>query len=128
MTMDYRLKYNGGAMPEPVSNPDYSTYGQAISGAGMAATPFLPIAGFGLQAVGMGLGAYGAYKQSKQAERDYAAAMENYRQEQERQKRMDAEQLKQNAFQNNLASGQYATNQIKDVVDPYVQYARAMGR
>jgi len=107
---------------------DYSTYGQAISGAGAMATPLIPIAGLGLQAVGMGLGAYGAYKQSQQAEKDYAAAMQNFQQEQARQKRMDEEQLKQNAFQNSLASGQYATNQIKDVVDPYVQYARSLGR
>lgn len=124
-------------MGQPINkyNPDaarqaeiYSTYGNALGGTAAAVSPFIPIAGLGLQAVGMGLGAYGALKQSRQANRDYALAMEQFRQEQERQRRMDAQQQQQQSFQNNLASGQYATNQIKDVADPYIQYARAMGR
>ena len=124
--MNYGLNYKGGAMPQPVD--DYSTYGNALATGGAGVTPFLPVAGLGLQAVGMGLSAYGSYKQSQQAEKDYALAMENFRQEQERQRKQDAQQMQQQQFQNNIASGQYATNQIKDVTDPYTAYARAMGR
>lgn len=107
---------------------DYSTYGNAISTAGAVTTPFMPIAGLGLQAVGMGLNAYGNLKQSRQADRDYEEALIRFREEQARQQKLDFQEKQQRDFQNSIAGGQYATSQIKDIQDPYLAYARSLGR
>ena len=80
-----------------------------------------------LQAAGIASSAYGSYLQSQQADRQYQLSLQAWQQEQERQKRLDAQSLQQQGVQNGLAAGSYATSQVKDAGSSYLDYARRLG-
>lgn len=113
------------------NNPDAARLAEIANGAGAGAlsgSSFGPIAALAGGVIGGASSAYGSYLQSQQADQQYQLALDAWQQEQERQKRMDAQNQQQQAFQNSVTTGQYATAQAKDIQDPYIQYARALGR
>lgn len=89
--------------------------------------PWLQNAGAAAGLAGTAVGAYGQHLQAQQAQKQYELALQAWRQDQERQKRMDAQAEQQRAIGNSLNAGQYATNQINDIEDPYIAYARSLG-
>lgn len=89
--------------------------------------PWLQNAGAAAGLAGTAVSAYGQYQQSQQARKQYEMALQAWREDQERQKRMDAQAQQQQGFQNALTSGQYATGQINDIQDPYLAYSRMLG-
>jgi hypothetical protein len=89
--------------------------------------PWLQNAGAAAGIAGTGLSAYGNLVASRQAQGQYEMALAAWREEQERQKRMDAQAEQQRQINNTLNAGQYATGQINDTEDPYIAYARQLG-
>jgi len=89
--------------------------------------PWLQNAGAASGLVGTVVGAYGQYQQAQQAQKQYELALQAWREEQARQKRMDAQNEQQRQINNTLNAGQYATSQINDTEDPYILYARQLG-
>jgi len=65
--------------------------------------------------------------QSQQADQDYQFALQQWKTEQARQTRMDAQNTAQTQTQNGLAAGQYANSLSGNIEDPYIKYARALG-
>lgn len=80
-----------------------------------------------LQGAGLLSSAYGTYLQSQQADRDYELALQKWKEDQQRQNRMDAAAAAQLQTQNGLAAGQYSRSLSGDIEDPYIKYARALG-
>lgn len=87
----------------------------------------LPLLAPALQIAGIGTSAYGNYLASQQADRQYEQSIRAWHDEQERQKRMDSQNLQQQGVQNGLAAGNYASNQVHDSGADYLAYSRALG-
>lgn len=100
MSMDYYLKYKGGAMPAPVN------VGGGVQNLGMGAqaaagaTAALPWVSAGLSAAGLLSSLYGGYKQQQSEKRNYRAQMAEFQrqkamEEEDRRRQMEADSLSQ---------------------------------
>lgn len=84
------------------------------------ASPISSIAGIGLQA-------YGSYKQNEALEKQYELQKEQFNAEQDRLLRQEEEQRRQRELQNALGYGDYATGQANDAMSSYGSYASRIG-
>jgi len=126
---DYRNGFGGGGSPSayPAPAPSLSPSRAPAMPSPDAAIPWLQNASAGANILGTAISAYGQLQQAKQAEKNFEAAMQAWRQEQERQQRIDAEESRVRALNGSLAAGQYAMAHADDIEDPYVAYARSLG-
>jgi hypothetical protein len=81
----------------------------------------------GAEILGTAVSAYGAYQQAQQARKQYQMALQAWQQEQARQGRMDANTEQQQGLNNAMSVGNYAQGMSRDIEDPYIAYARALG-
>lgn len=108
----------------PYYRPDYARKNPMIS---PSSPGFLDYTGLGLGAAGTLAGAYGAYEQSQQAQKQYELMVKAWQAEQDRQARMDEDNRAQQQFTNALASAQYGQAVKRNDADDYAKYARAYG-
>jgi hypothetical protein len=99
----------------------YSQYGDAMTQAGTASgNPYIA-------AAGIATSAYGDYAQGQESEKQYEKAMAAWRDEKDRQARMDEESRRQVFFQNMVGTGNYASQQQREAANPYFAYASGLG-
>lgn len=87
----------------------------------------LDYASFGLNVLGTGLGAIGAFNQSDSAEKQYELAVRAFEADQERQRREAEERRQQQLYNNIMTGGGYAQGMVKNAQDAYGSYARRAG-
>lgn len=80
-----------------------------------------------LAAAGIGLQAYGSYKQNDTAQQQYELAVQAWQAEQERQRREERDQQQQQLLNNVMAGGNYAQGMVKNAQSAYGTYARQVG-
>ena len=121
---DYNQGFGGyGSQPQPYSNyqPKQSNSFLDIAKTALPfASPVTSIAGIGLEA-------YGAYKQNEQLEKQYELQKEAFAAEQERIQRKEEEDARQRQLQNALTYGGYAQGAEDQVLDTYGSYASRVG-
>ncbi len=89
--------------------------------------PYVAGVGAATGIIGTGLQAYGSYKQSQEAQRQYELMVKAWQAEQERQARLDADNRTQQAFTDALTSANYGQGVEKDAGDAYGTYAKQYG-
>jgi hypothetical protein len=91
-----------------------------------APTP-LDYADLGLNIGGTLLGAYGTYKAGELAEEQHRDAMRAYREERDRENRLDAQAEDQRQLGNMMGFANYARDLEQDVYGTYTPWARRQG-
>ncbi len=122
-----------GAPPTPPAQGGTAQLGgQATQqvGQGLMSTgnPYAIAGGLLLQGVGTGLSAWGAYKASQQADKQYELAKKAYEEEKARTQKLDAINEQQRGISNDLQWGQYAGNLEDKGINTYGAYNRRIGR
>jgi hypothetical protein len=107
---EYMATQYGGYKPPVAAAPSLAS----------AASPWL-------QGAGLLSSAFGTLLQSQQADRNYELELRKWKEEQQRQTRMDAANAAQLQTQNGLSAGQYSRSLSGDIEDPYIKYAKALG-
>ena len=90
------------------------------TGGGLATA--LPVAGAVMQGAGLLANIYGAYQADKEAGKARREEQRRFNIQQDNNNRQRQDQLTQQNFQNDITSGQYATNYQKDLNDLYGSY------
>lgn len=97
---------------------------QDFSGAGVAGAstgnPYVALAGIGLEA-------WGSYKAADQVEEQNRMAMEAFRDERDRERRLDSQAEEQRRINNMIGMGNVARSQEQDVYGTYSPWARSQG-
>jgi hypothetical protein len=118
----------GSYRPKPPPSSDFlSNLGKGALEGGASAAGLGPYAALTGALAGTALSAYGTYKQGEQSDRDYQQQIAAWEAEQERQRRLDADNRQQQARQNSLTAGQYAQNLEQDTYGTYSPWARRAG-
>lgn len=121
------LKYKGGAMPTPVESNGYQMAGQGLQAAA-GASAALPFVSAGLSAAGLLSSLYGGYKAQESADRNYRDQMREF----ERQKAIDEEErqrrIKEDALKQQMAVSNFGSEQDQNRMAQYGNYYRQIGR
>lgn len=121
---DYSLSY-GGYQPEPA--PSLNLAKTSTDSPAPTPNPLTAMAGLGLQGAGTILGAYGAYKQGEQAEKDFEAQQDAYEFQKNislQDRALSEEEKRRRAM---LEAGQYAGNYLDRARQNYGRYNAMTG-
>lgn len=103
-----------------INPPSAGSMSSSLLGGAAAASPWLT-------AAGLGLGAYGTYQQSQQAQKQYELAVDAWKAEQERQRKELEAQQQQQLLENIAKGGTYAQGLVRNAQNTYGTYARQTG-
>ncbi len=106
---------------------NYQNTAQSISPFAQGAQNFANIASPIASIAGIGLGAYGAYKQNQAMEKQYDLQRKMWEAEQERLRQQEAKQERQLELDNALKYGNYAQGEEDRALSSYGNYASRVG-
>lgn len=126
--MGYNLNYPeyGSYMPAPSYTPQTPMVpqgGDMLGTLGKVADIASPV----VSLAGIGLGAYGAYKQNQQMEKQYELQRKMWEAEQNRIREQEARQQRQLELDNALKYGNYAQGEEDRALASYGNYASRVG-
>lgn len=120
---DYRLGY-GGYQPQAAPNLNWQ---KTATDTAVKGSSLIPGIGLGAQALGIGLNAYGAYKQGQQADRDFEEQKDQFEWQKEislEDRERQEEEKRRRAM---LEAGQYAGNYLDRARQSYGRYNAMTG-